>query len=140
MANASAGHVGPFGFFVLLGASEESERHRGKHAHPRLGLLSVAILLARLVFAQGTPHVIGVEPSTGKVNDDVTVTGENLGKGKVSSVFLSDDKTDFKAALVDQGGEKIVMKVPQVKPGNYNVSIQVGNEILIQPVRFKVEQ
>ena len=32
------------------------------------------------------------------------------------------------------------MKVPQVKPGGYNVSIQVGNGILIEPVRFTVEQ
>jgi len=138
MANAPAGHLGPFGFRISLGASKGSERCRS-HVHRRLGLLSVAFLLARLVSAQGSPHVIGVEPSTGKVNDDVTVTGENLGKGKVSSVFLSDEKTDYKAALVDQAGEKIVMKVPQVKPGDYNVSIQVGNEILIQPVRFKVQ-
>ena len=138
MANAPAGHLGPFGFRISLGASKGSGRCRN-HVHRRLGLLSVAFLLARLVSAQGSPHVIGVEPSTGKVNDDVTVTGENLGKGKVSSVFLSDEKTDYKAALVDQAGEKIVMKVPQVKPGDYNVSIQVGNEILIQPVRFKVQ-
>jgi hypothetical protein len=138
MANAPAGHLGPFGFRISLGASKGSERCRN-HVHRRLGLLWVAFLLARLVSAQGSPHVIGVEPSTGKVNDDVTVTGENLGKGKVSSVFLSDEKTDYKAALVDQAGEKIVMKVPQVKPGDYNVSIQVGNEILIQPVRFKVQ-
>jgi hypothetical protein len=139
MANAPAGHLGPFGFLISLGASKGSERCRRNHVHRRLALLSVAFLLARLVSAQGSPHVIGVEPSTGKVNDDVTVTGENLGKGKVSSVFLSDEKTDYKAALVDQAGEKIVMKVPQVKPGDYNVSIQVGNEILIQPVRFKVQ-
>jgi hypothetical protein len=32
-----------------------------------------------------------------------------------------------------------VMKVPQVKPGSYNVSVEEGTAIYIQPVRFSVE-
>jgi hypothetical protein len=32
------------------------------------------------------------------------------------------------------------MKVPQVKTGDYNISIQVGDKILILPVKFKVEE
>ena len=104
------------------------------------GLLAAVILLASLAFGQGSPRVNGVEPASGKVNDTLTVTGENLDKGSVSAVLLSDDKTDFKATVVEQAADKIVAKVPQVKPGDYNVSIQVGNNILIQPVRFKVEQ
>ncbi len=32
------------------------------------------------------------------------------------------------------------MKVPHIAPGDYNVSIQTGNAIFIQPVRFTVEQ
>jgi hypothetical protein len=108
-------------------------------AHGRWGLLAIAILVASLVFAQGTARVTGVEPSSGKVNDNVTLTGEGLGKNTVSAVFLSDDKTDYKATVVEQAAEKIVMKVPQVKPGDYNVSIQVDDKILILPVRFKVE-
>jgi hypothetical protein len=55
-------------------------------------------------------------------------------------VYLSDDKSDYKAALVEQAGDKIVVKVPRVKAGNYNVSIQVGNNIYIQPVRFEVQE
>ena len=69
----------------------------------------------------------------------MTVTGENLAKDTVSGVFLSDDKTDYKAVITDQAVDKIVMKVPQVTPGSYNVSIQVGNKILIEPVKFTVE-
>lgn len=65
--------------------------------------------------------------------------GENLGKGSVSAVFLSDDKNDYMATIVQQAAEKIVMKVPQVKPGDYNVSIQVADTILIMLVRFKVQ-
>jgi len=33
-----------------------------------------------------------------------------------------------------------VMKVPKVKAGSYNVSIQVGNNIYIQPVKFEVQE
>lgn len=105
----------------------------------KLFALAGAVLLASLVFAQGNPRVSGVEPSSGKMNDNVTVMGENLGKSTVSAVFLSDDKTDYKATLVEQSEEKIVMKVPQVKAGDYKVSVQVGNNIYIQPVRFTVQ-
>jgi hypothetical protein len=106
----------------------------------KLGLLIAVALLASLVFAQATPRVTSVEPSSGKVNDNVTLTGENLGKGSVSAVLLSDDKTDYRDMVVEQAAEKIVMKVPQVKPGDYYVSVQAGDSILIMPVRFKVQQ
>jgi len=104
-------------------------------------LLAAALLtLGLLLFAQGTPLVTAVDPSSGKVNDAVTVAGENLGKGTVSALFLSDDKTDYKATLVEQNEEKMVMKVPHVRPGRYNISLQAGNAIYIQPVRFTVEE
>jgi hypothetical protein len=74
------------------------------------------------------------------VNDTVTVSGSNLGKASVSSVFLSDDKSDFKATIVEQGDDKITMKVPQVKAGDYNISVQVGDKLFIKPVKFKVEE
>jgi len=32
------------------------------------------------------------------------------------------------------------MKVPQVRPSRYNISIQKGNAIYIQPVRFTVQE
>ncbi|HET6175791.1 MAG TPA: IPT/TIG domain-containing protein [Candidatus Sulfotelmatobacter sp.] len=110
--------------------------------YPTLALLLAAALLTLglLLFAQGAPVVTAVDPSSGKVNDTVTVAGENLGKDTVSAVFLSDDKTDYKATLIEQNAEKIVMKVPQVKPSRYNISIQKGNAIYIQPVRFTVQE
>jgi hypothetical protein len=121
---------------------ERNGRHRNKYIHTTLALLAAAALLTLglLLFAQGTPLVTAVDPSSGKVNDTVTVAGGNLGKGTVSAVFLSDDKTDYKATLVEQDEEKIVMKVPQVRPGRYNISIQKGNAIYIQPVRFTVQE
>ena len=89
--------------------------------------------------AQEASRVTSVDPAAGKANDTVTVAGENLGKNKVAAVFLSDDKDDHKATVVSQESDKIVFKVPSVKPGDYNVSIQAGNSIFIQPVRFTVQ-
>ena len=97
-------------------------------------LLSISLLLA-----QGAPRLTGVEPTTGKVGSTATATGENLGKPPVIAVFLSDANSDHKVAVVEQTPEKIVFKVPAVKPQTYNVSLQVRNEIFIQPVRFTVE-
>jgi hypothetical protein len=102
--------------------------------------LTGVILFASLAFSQNAPQVTGVDPGTGKVNDTVTVSGSNLGKAAVSAVFLSDDKNDYKATIVDQGDDKITMKIPQVKPGDYNISVQVGDKLFIKPVKFKVEQ
>ena len=116
---------------------------RTRFARASFVLLAAAALLAlpaRLLVAQGTtPRVTAVDPPSGKANDMVTVTGESLEKSHVSAVFLSDDKDDHKVSVVSQAADKIVIKVPDVKPGDYNVSIQSGNAIFIQPVRFTVQ-
>ena len=103
-------------------------------------LLAGVILFSSLAVAQNAPQVTGVDPEMGKVNDTVTVSGSNLGKATVSSVYLSDEKNDYKAVIVDQSDAKITMKVPQVKAGDYNISVQVGDKLFIKPVKFKVEQ
>ena len=140
MANVSARGCGPSGSLSLKDAREEKQLQRNRNARMRLVFLAAMVFLSPLIFAQSTPQVTGVEPQSGKVNDSVTVSGQNLGKDAVSAVFLSDDKNDYKATVVEQRAEKIVMKVPQVKSGNYNVSIQVGDKLFIKPVRFKVEE
>jgi hypothetical protein len=124
-----------------------SSKTRNKNTAERTGnirkrwvLFAGVILFSSLAIAQNAPQVTGVDPDSGKVNDTVTVSGNNLGKASVSSVYLSDDKNDYKATIVDQGEDKITVKVPQVKPGDYNVSIQVGDKLFIKPVKFKVEQ
>jgi IPT/TIG domain-containing protein len=109
----------------------------------RLLILTLsALFFATLIFAQGqsTPKITKVDPSSGKVSDSITVSGADLGKDAVAGVFLSDDKSDYKATIVSQAADKIVMKVPQVKPGGYNLSIQVGGTTLIEPVRFTVQE
>jgi len=91
--------------------------------------------------AQSTaPHITSVTPDTGKAEDTITITGQNLGKNNVTAVFLSDAKLDHKAVVVDQEPTKIVIKVPDnLKPGDYNISVQEGGAIYIQPVIFTVK-
>jgi len=107
------------------------------------GVLQVGlamIFLAAWAWAQSGPRLTGVEPAAGKAGMNLTVMGENLGKDAVEAVLLSDDEKDYPAEMVEQTAEKIVMKVPAVKAGGYNVSIQIDNNIYIQPVRFTVEE
>ena len=123
----------------LSRAKNRTDTDRGGNPYKRWVILAGMILFSSLTLAQNAPQVTGVDPDTGKVNDTVTVSGSNLGKASVSSVYLSDDKNDYKAVIVDQSDAKITMKVPQVKAGGYNVSIQVGDKLFIKPVKFKVE-
>lgn len=104
-------------------------------------LVAAALLVLpdRPIVAQGSPHVTAVDPAFGKPNDMITVSGEDLEKTHVSAVFLSDDKDDHKAVVVTQTADKIMIKVPEVKAGDYNISIQSGSAILIEPVRFTVQ-
>ena len=139
MATLSAGGPG-FGKIPLFSnTSKKAAADSGRNLRKRWGILAGVILFSSLAIAQSAPQVTGVDPASGKVNDTVTVSGSNLGKASVSSVFLSDDKNDYKATIVDQSDEKITVKVPQVKPGDYNVSVQVGDKLFIKPVKFKVE-
>jgi hypothetical protein len=103
--------------------------------------LAAVLLLASWAFGQesnNTPRVTGVEPSAGKVGQNLTVRGDHLGKESVLAVYLSDNDKDYKGTLVEQTDQKIVFQIPDVKAGDYNVSIKVGNNIFIQPVRCKV--
>lgn len=139
MANLSAS--GP-GYASLSPFSSVERNESGDHDHSARKvwlLVAAVILLSALTSAQNAPQVTGVDPASGKVNDTVTVSGDNLGKASVSAVYLSDDKNDYKASIVDQADDKIQMKVPQVKPGPYNISIQVGDKLFIKPVKFTVE-
>jgi len=141
MANGSGSDRGDVFARCLPGPTDRAETYCGRGRQTSAWkVLAVTLLLASLAFGEGAPRIMSVEPSYGKVNDNVTLTGDKLGKDSVSAVFLSDEKDDFKAAVVEQTDSKIIIKVPQVKPGNYNVSLQVGNQIFIEPVRFKVQQ
>jgi hypothetical protein len=121
---------------------ESSPQHsRRTRLISKIGFVAALLIfsVSPHVIAQSAPKITTVDPAMGKVNDSVTLTGENLGKDSVSAVFLSDDKDDYKATLVQQDTAKIILKVPQVKSGGYNISIQEGDKILILPLRFTVQ-
>ena len=138
MAHAPAGQLGPAR--NMPGVKNEKECRRARNRYRRSAFLAAMVLLSPLLLAQSNPQVTGVDPPSGKVNDSVTVTGTNLEKSSVVAVFLSNDNDDFKATVTEQAPEKIVIKVPQVKSGVYRISVQVGDKILIKPVRFTVEE
>jgi hypothetical protein len=140
MAHASANPSSPSNILPLLNARGAKAFHCRWNKRRSFVLLAAAVLLSPLILAQDATQVTGVDPSSGKVNDSVTLNGANLGKGSVSAVFLSDDKDDFKATIIEQTADKIVVKVPQVKAGSYHVSVQVGDKILIKPIRFTVQE
>ena len=86
MANAPSKHASHFRWLSSFGARDESGRYRRRGNHRRWGFPLLLLLLVPLVFAQSSPRVTALEPTSGKVNDDVTVTGENLGKDSVANV------------------------------------------------------
>jgi len=96
-------------------------------------------LLHSLLWAQASPKITGVEPGTAKVGANITVNGENLGKEVVEAIYFSDDAKDYKAEVSQQSATKLVVKIPDLKAGPYNISVKVGDNIFIQPVRMTVE-
>lgn len=128
-----------FVFRSKFARGEESSRKSLRRMLALTAFAALLVLPLRFTLAQSSPSVKSVDPTSGKVNDSISLEGENLGKTVVSAVYLSDDKSDYKAVIVQQASDKIVLKIPQVKPGDYNVSIQAGAAIYIQPVRFTVQ-
>src|ERR1700686_4822457 len=90
---------------LFSNTSETTTIHRSWNPYKRWVILAGVILFSWLAVAQNAPQVSGVDPASGKVSDTVTVSGSNLGKASVSSVFLSDDKNDYKATIVEQNDD-----------------------------------
>jgi 5-methylthioribose kinase len=103
-----------------------------------LCLFLIAALPSAWAQAPG-PKITSVAPLEAKVGDEITLLGENLGKGAVKAVYISDDKEDFRATVLSQAADKIVIKVPAVKPGTYNPSIEVEKALLIQAIPLKIQ-
>jgi hypothetical protein len=83
--------------------------------------------------------VSSAAPVTAKAGGEITLTGEDLGKEAVKKVYLSSATEDFPAVIVSQSADRIVITVPELKPGTYNPSIQVGNTIRIQSIPIRIE-
>ena len=130
-----------FNLRAQTGCIDERESMRVRFRVRAALLVLMTVSLAAALWGQGNPRVTGVNPNAAKVGANVTVAGENLGKANVAAVFVSNSSDDFPATVVEQGDTKIVIKIPkEAKPGDYNVSIQVKGDILIQPIRLTVQQ
>jgi hypothetical protein len=83
-----------------------------------------------------------VEPYSGKVGDVVAVSGENLDKGNVAKVFLTNDKSDLLCEIVEQTATTIKVKIPDKATGRMAFMIRTGGKEpkdIVQPVKVSVE-
>ena len=55
----------------------------------------LGVSAATLAFGQDFPKVDSFEPEAGKVGDEATAKGDNLGKSKVGELYLTDGKNDI---------------------------------------------
>jgi hypothetical protein len=88
------------------------------------------------------PRMTTVEPYSGKIGDVVVVSGENLDKGNVSKVFLTNDKSDLACEIVEQTATAIKVKIPDKATGRMAFMIRTGGKEpkdIVQPVKVSVE-
>jgi hypothetical protein len=89
------------------------------------------------------PRMISVEPQNGKVGDVIAVSGENLAKGSVAKVYLTDDKTDLECSIVDQTDTAIKFKIPAKAAGRLSLMVLTTGKdakLIEQPVKVQIDQ
>jgi len=109
-----------------------------------LFLLSVAappILIAQ----ENLPRFTAVDPTSGKVGTEITVTGENIGKNMVAKVYFTDGQNDIEVPAVDQTDTTLKIAIPQkAKLGvRYRLMILTRGKdpkLIEQPVRVEVTE
>jgi hypothetical protein len=111
----------------------------------RLSLIAPLLLLAAgaLCAQQAMPRMTAVDPDTGKAGDVITVTGENLDKGQVAELYLTDGKKDTKVPMTEQGPTTIKFKIPdKVTAGRLALMVLTGGKdpkLIEQPVKLNIE-
>lgn len=90
------------------------------------------------------PQMQSVEPKSGKIGSVLRVTGVDLGKTKIDSVYLTDNTLDMMVKVLDQTDGTIQFRIPpSVKPGKLQLLVKTtGKEpvLLEQPVYITVEE
>lgn len=104
-------------------------------------LAFLAFVCAAALAAFQFSRVASVEPDTGKAGDAVVAKGENLDKGKIGELYLTDGKNDVKVSMEAQSAEEIRFKIPQCAAGRYHLMILTANKasMIEQPVVLTVE-
>jgi hypothetical protein len=114
----------------------------------KLSLL-VSLLLAASFAAHaqaGSPRMTSAEPDTGKRGDLITITGENLDKGHIAKLYLTDGgdgKNDVEVQITDQTETTIKFKIPpKAIAGRMALLIltkATPQQLIEQPVKVTVE-
>ena len=87
-----------------------------------------------------SPQVATVTPDKGKAGAEYSAAGENLGKGFVKDLYVTNGKDDIKVVMLTQKDDAIQFKVPEsTKSGRYSLMILTadGKQFLEQPVKLK---
>jgi hypothetical protein len=107
-------------------------------------ILCVVTLVFMAAPLRAQSRLTGVDPLNGKTGDVVVAAGENIDKGKVVELYLTDGTHDFKVQIIEQTGEQIKFKVPgNIKPGRYALMIKTGGaepKLLEQPIKFNIDE
>lgn len=109
----------------------------------RLELLLCTFVLGGLLSAQVMSRMLSAQPEKGKVGDEITVTGENLGKNHVAEIFFTRDNTDIKLPIAAQSATELKFKIPrEAKAGRYSLMLLTTGlepKMIEQPVKVTVE-
>ena len=106
--------------------------------------LVVLLIFATMIGAQAVfPRMTSVEPATTKAGAEASVVGENLDKGNVTDVFLTDGQVDVKVQILEQAATAIKFRVPtSAKPGRFSLMVLTSTKpprLIEQPVKLTVE-
>ena len=90
------------------------------------------VVLAITVFGapQGMSRMLSVEPESGKVGDELTISGENLDKKSVPEIYFTNGSKDIALPITSQSVTQIKFKIPsEAKPGRYTLMLLTsGND------------
>jgi hypothetical protein len=107
-------------------------------------IVAVFIVVLCLQAQTALPLMKSVDPTTAKVGDLLTVTGEHLDKSLVAKVFLTDGTHDFEVAVSEQDATTIKFTVPaKITPGRFALMLETrGKDVKLieQPVKVTIEQ
>ena len=113
----------------------------------KLSFVSALLLVASFgAYAQdGLPRMTAVDPPSGKKGDVIAVSGENLQKGQVEKVFLTDGKIDTLVEVVEQTATTIKFKIPEKAATGGRLAVMIltsgkDAKYIEQPVKVMIEQ
>jgi len=85
-----------------------------------------------------------VRPDSGKIGSVLRIRGNDLGKAKIDSVYLSDQTLDMMVKVLNQTDDFIEFRIPpSVKPGKFQLVLKTAGKVprlLEQPFYIKVEE